>query len=547
MRFWFENIPSLSADDVAEAKNIKDDHSLVSWMKSRDAATTQEILKAKSDFFKLPSLNLSGYHNSAQALELLTEEQARKFKALPLFCRGSLLFVAMSDPNDLPREDFMRKLTGKRIKAVLADPDDISSNINKAYLSLKVREKPPQTAQITDATDLGVETADLVEESSPIVKAARQLISRAVRLGVSDIHLEPDDGQVFLRYRIDGYLHEFPGPEQSTYASLVSRIKILSGLDIAERRLPQDGRARIEVDGQDYDLRINILPNVHGEGICIRILNPESTKMTLKQMGFEEETLERYQRVITQPHGIVLVTGPTGSGKSTTLYATLQQIATRDRKIITVEDPVEYKIKGLVQIAVKPSIGFTFGTGLKAILRHDPDVVMLGEIRDIESAEIALQAALTGHLLFSTLHTNSAALAVTRLLDMGVHKFQVMSALTGILAQRLMRKLCSNCKAPRTLNLREIRALGLGEERVHYKVYKPVGCPKCQDIGFKGRTAVHEFLEITDAMRELPVQDLTEANLVSLARRDGFETLREVAIKKMLDGTTSFSEVVGVT
>ena len=269
--------------------------------------------------------------------------------------------------------------------------------------------------------------------------------------------------------------------------------------------------------------------------------------MKLEEMGFEPDMLIRFSETIEKPNGIVLVTGPTGSGKSTTLYATLQQIATRERKLITIEDPVEYKIPGLVQIAIKPSIGFSFGTGLKAILRHDPDVVMLGEIRDLESAEIAFQAALTGHLLFSTLHTNSAALAVTRLLDMGVQRFQVMAALTGVLAQRLLRKLCPECKAPRTLSLREIRGLGLDEERLHYKVYHPKGCAECQQIGYKGRVAVHEFLQITDAMKALPESELTESNLVALARETGFQTMRDVAIQRMLDGVTSFAEVIGVT
>jgi type IV pilus assembly protein PilB len=545
MKSWLNKIPTLDSDTLARAAEHENDETLVSWLKREALATSEQILEAKSHFFQLPSLSLTGYHTSPQALHLFSEEQARKFRVLPLFCRGNLLFAALSDPLNLPREDFMRKLSGMRIKAILADPDDISANITKAYLSLKVQGKPDFMIDLP--TEKEVETADLVEETSPIVKKVRKLISRAVRMDVSDIHLEPDQERVFLRYRIDGILHEFDGPDQEHYPSLVSRIKILSGLDIAERRLPQDGRARIEVDGKDYDLRVNILPNVHGEGVCIRILNPESTKMTLKQMGFEPKTLERYQRVISQPHGIVLVTGPTGSGKSTTLYATLQQISSRERKIITIEDPVEYKIEGLVQIAIKSAIGFTFGTGLKAILRHDPDVVMLGEIRDLESAEIAFQAALTGHLLFSTLHTNSAALAVTRLLDMGVQQFQVMAALTGVLAQRLMRKLCPACKAPRTLSLREIRDLGLSEDRVHYKVYRPVGCAKCQQIGYKGRTAIHEFLKITEKMRGLPANDLTESRLVSLARDDGFETLREVAVKKMLNGSTSFSEVVAVT
>ncbi|HIB65722.1 MAG TPA: type II/IV secretion system protein [Phycisphaerales bacterium] len=545
MSHWIEHLGEIPRELVEEMECLSTDLEQVNLLKSSGLASSEQILDAKSKSLQLPVLSLAGYHVSPGALSLLSEEQARKFNVLPLFMRGNLLFVAIDDPLDLPREDFLRKLTGKRIKAVLADASDISSNITRAYLSKKSQFREEMTSE--PRSQDYVQVANLVEETSPIIKEVHGVLSRAIRMGASDIHLEPDQDEVFLRYRIDGILHEFGGPTPANYPSLVSRVKIMSGLDIAERRLPQDGRARVEVDGKDYDLRINILPNVHGEGVCIRILNPESTKMKLEEMGFEPDMLKRFNETIDKPNGIVLVTGPTGSGKSTTLYATLQQIASRERKLITIEDPVEYKIPGLVQIAIKPSIGFSFGTGLKAILRHDPDVVMLGEIRDLESAEIAFQAALTGHLLFSTLHTNSAALAVTRLLDMGVQRFQVMAALSGVLAQRLLRKLCPECKAPRTLSLREIRGMGLDEERLHYKVYHPKGCADCQQIGYKGRVAVHEFLQITDAMKALPESELTESNLVSLAREAGFQTMREVAVRRMLDGVTSFAEVVGVT
>ena len=545
MSHWVEHLREIPSELVEELEALTTDLEQVNLLKSSGLASAEQILEAKSESLQLPVLSLAGYHVAPGALSLLSEEQARKFNVLPLFTRGNLLFVAIDDPLDLPREDFLRKLTGKRIRAVLADAADISSNITRSYLSKKSQFKEEMASE--PRSQEYVQVANLVEETSPIIKEVHSVLSRAIRMGASDIHLEPDQDEVFLRYRIDGILHEFGGPKPANFPSLVSRIKIMSGLDIAERRLPQDGRARVEVDGKDYDLRINVLPNVHGEGVCIRILNPESTKMKLEEMGFEPDMLARFSETIEKPNGIVLVTGPTGSGKSTTLYATLQQIATRERKLITLEDPVEYKIPGLVQIAIKPSIGFSFGTGLKAILRHDPDVVMLGEIRDLESAEIAFQAALTGHLLFSTLHTNSAALAVTRLLDMGVQRFQVMAALTGVLAQRLLRKLCPECKAPRTLNLREIRGIGLDEEIVHYKVYHPKGCAECQQIGYKGRVAVHEFLQITDAMKALPESELTESNLVALARETGFQTMRDVAVQRMLEGVTSFAEVIGVT
>ena len=269
---------------------------------------------------------------------------------------------------------------------------------------------------------------------------------QGIRLGASDIHLEPEKEHISLRYRVDGVLHSYTAPAKSDYSAIVSRIKVLSMLDIAEKRLPQDGRISIKMDEDEFDLRVSILPNVHGEGVCIRILDSAAASRRLEEMGFQDHVLRRFDEVIRLPYGIVLVTGPTGSGKSTTLYATLSRIASRERKIITVEDPVEYKLDGLQQVPIRPEIGYTFGVGLKAILRHDPDIIMLGEIRDLESAQIAFRAALTGHLLFSTLHTNSAALAVLRLVDMGLPAYQVMAGLSGVLGQRLLRVLCKACK-----------------------------------------------------------------------------------------------------
>lgn len=548
MSGWLEQIEGLTPEQRESARSLPETQDLAAWLISNCQADENAILRAKSHFYRLPSIRLIGYRPSREAMDLVTEDQARKLGIMPLFCRGELLFVALPDPYDLRCEDFVRKLTGRRVKAVLANLQDIKEAITRKYAAAKVEVSFEQNDR--DRKDEAAEVArheeSLTEANSPAVKEVGRIISRAIRLGVSDIHFEPEKSKVFLRYRIDGLLHEYPGPELELYHAVVSRVKIISGLDIAEKRLPQDGRASVEVDGKTYDLRVNVLPNVYGEGICIRILDPDAAKMELSQMGFDEDTLARYDKVISRPHGIVLVTGPTGSGKSTTLYASLKRIATREIKLITIEDPVEYKVQGLVQIPIRPAIGYTFAVGLKAILRHDPDVVMLGEIRDLESAEIAFQAALTGHLLFSTLHTNSAALALTRLLDMGVQPFQVMAALSGILAQRLLRRLCAGCKAPAMLNPNECRLLGIPPNE-HYKVYRAVGCPACSNIGYKGRTAVHEFIEITPEMRRLKDDDLTDSVIEHLARPQGFRTLRESAILKMLNGVTSLSEVLSVT
>ena len=548
MTDWLKYLTTLSSEHTVGAESAAErGESPEAWLRANAGISDRDILRAKSTYFRLPYVSLAGYHPSQEAIELITEEQARKLGVIPLFCLQDRIFVAMPDPNDLRCEDFIRKLTGRRVKPVLAGAEEIKQATTRKYLAAQMgtvfvpeRQLSPEPAQAPGSEALN-------EIQSPIVKAVWKIITQAIRLGASDIHLEPDKNQLFLRYRIDGALHDYPPPETGSYAAVVSRIKVIAGMDIAERRLPQDGRVSVDLDGKSYDLRVSLLPNVHGEGLCIRVLDPDSTKMELTQMGFDSETLTRFDRVIKRPHGIVLVTGPTGSGKSTTLYATLARIKSREKKIITVEDPVEYQIAGLVQVPVKPDIGFTFEAGLKAILRHDPDIVMLGEIRDLSSAEMAFRAALTGHLLFSTLHTNSAALAVTRLMDMGVPYFQIMAALNGVLAQRLIRRLCPECKAPVELTPEEIKAFDLDIDLAARKVYKAVGCASCQNIGYRGRTAIHEFLEITPEMRRVPESELSDAVLEELGRERGFRTLRESAVLKMLDGVTSLSEVLALT
>jgi type IV pilus assembly protein PilB len=551
MNDWIKQLASLSPEQQAGARQaVEEGEGGESWLLARGLVTEKDILRAKSTFFRLPYITLGGYHPSQEAIELITEEQARKLGVIPLFCLQERIFVAMPDPYDLRCEDFIRKLTGRRVKPVLAGAEDIKQAITRKYLAAQMGAVFVPQSQVVEAVEEDVppqEGEGLAGLQSPVVKAVWKVISQAIRLGASDIHLEPDKGQLFLRYRIDGTLHDYPPPDYASYSAVVSRIKVISSMDIAERRLPQDGRVSVELDGKTYDLRVSLLPNVHGEGICIRVLDPSSTTLDLSEMGFDPDTLERFDRIIRRPHGIVLVTGPTGSGKSTTLYATLGRIKSRELKIITVEDPVEYKIAGLVQVPVRPDIGFTFETGLKAILRHDPDIVMLGEIRDLSSAEMAFRAALTGHLLFSTLHTNSAALAVTRLMDMGVPAFQVMAALSGVLAQRLIRKLCNECKAPTALSKAELNLLGLSGSGQDPLVYKAVGCGNCQGIGYRGRTAIHEFLEITPEMRRLSGPELTDARLEEMGRSRGFRTLRESATLKLVAGTTSLSEVLALT
>lgn len=543
---WLTKLAGLSEAQLEQASQFDQDGELVAYLEAEGVASRPEILRAKSRYYRIPCLSLDGYYPSDEATELLTEEQARKLKTMPLFLNDNMLYSAMADPNDLRCEDFLRKLTGRRVKPVLADLEDIRKAITRKYVTTGGERKRPRPEEARKPGTSAQRDRDLTENQSPVVKAVWQVINRAIRLGASDLHLEPQRESVSLRYRVDGMLHPFAGPEPGEYGAIVSRIKILSQLDIAEKRLPQDGRVTVSFEDKEYDLRVSILPNVYGEGICIRILDSSAASRQLEEMGFSQELLARYEKVIRQPHGIVLVTGPTGSGKSTTLYATLARISSQSKKIITVEDPVEYKIEGMQQVPIRPEIGYTFGVGLRAILRHDPDIIMLGEIRDLESAQIAFRAALTGHLLFSTLHTNSAALAVSRLVDMGLPTYQVMSGLSGVLAQRLLRLLCSHCKNEVPLGPELALELGLEPGEVQ-TVYEPVGCVKCNNIGFKGRTAIHEFMRVTPAMRQLKPEDVNEPNLVELARADGFKTLRDSAMERLRMGLTSVSEVLSLT
>lgn len=553
MSDWLELLPPGLSDEHKQAARQaeRQNHGGTDYLVSRNLADLEQVLDARSRFFKLPCIRLAAYQPEEQSVALLTEEQCRKFDMFPLFKLDGRLYVALVNPRDLDGQDFVRKLTGLRVEPVLAARADVHGAINRFYLTAeragqaigeiaaREQEKAGVTASVT--------TEVLEDTTAPAVQMVERIFSQAVHLGASDIHLEPDERKVFLRYRIDGVLHDYPAPPKNIYPAIASRVKISSNLDIAEKRLPQDGRTSITVGGKAYDLRVSVIPNIHGEGIVVRILNPEATSLDLAAMGFDARMLERFERLIHRPHGIVLVTGPTGSGKSTTLYATLKRIYSRAKKIITLEDPVEYKLEGVSQIPVNADIGYTFAVGLKAILRHDPDIVMLGEIRDLESAEVAFRAALTGHMLFSTLHTNNAPLAVTRLIDMGVQPFQVTAALSGVLAQRLVRKLCAACRRPVEPEAAQMAALGLPALPPGVVVYGPKGCEECKNIGYRGRVGIYELLEITPEMRRLPSSELTADRVAELGQAAGFTTLRHAAVGKLLSGVTSLEEVMAVT
>jgi type IV pilus assembly protein PilB len=511
----------------------------------RKWASESEAFQAASLHYNCPVLSLRRYQPDPEAARLLSEQQARRVRSLPLFRVANRLYLAVSDPENLQAQDFVAQLTGLVIEPVLALSKEIDEALNRSMITDERSSQALEamTADVVGETRTVQQSAVIEDRDVPTIKMVDHIITQAIRLGASDLHLEAFPQKILLRYRIDGQLREFPAPPKAVYAAVVSRIKITSNLDIAERRLPQDGRASMMVDDKKFDLRVSIIPNVHGEGIVIRILNPNAVSMDLTALGFEKDILERFQRILARPHGVVLVTGPTGSGKSTTLYATLNQISGIAKKIITLEDPVEYQLANITQIQIQPEIGYTYAQGLRAILRHDPDVVLVGEIRDLESAQIAIRAALTGHQMFSTLHTNDAPQAVTRLLDMGIPFYQLQAALNGILAQRLVRRLCPRCRrSDHSLDGR--LDLGLSNDQ---ETFVPVGCPECNGIGYRGRVAVHELLDFTPSLRRLRGDQINAEDIAHQAASEGaFFTVADSLRRKVLSGTTSVSEALAL-
>ncbi|MGV8121362.1 MAG: GspE/PulE family protein [Candidatus Xenobiia bacterium LiM19] len=551
MSFWLEGLKdNLTAEQIFKAENEqKEGRDPVDYLISNKIIDGKTVLAMMSRHYRHPSIELDNYHPDEQAVQKITEEVARRFSVLPLFELEDRLYVAMANPEDIEAQDFIQKITGLTVEAVIASRQAITASLNRIYLT---REK----SAIAMGTYLEEKKDDssgreleilLEDEDAPAIKLVNYILTQAVNLGASDVHIEPFSEHALLRYRVDGILHEFPAPPPHLYRALVSRIKIISNLDVAERRLPQDGRSSFQVDERNYDLRISIIPNIHGEGVVIRVLDTQGKGKELSDLGYSQAMLLRYEQLIKTPYGIFLVTGPTGSGKSTTLYATLKRIFTPRKKIITIEDPVEYKLDGVTQIQVNPDISFTFAAGLRSILRHDPDVIMLGEIRDLESAEIAIRSSLTGHLVFSTLHTNDSVSAITRLVDMGVPTFLVFASLIGVIAQRLVRRLCPECKAEAVLDQAQLDSLGIASVPEKASICRPVGCQVCNHLGYHGRVAIYEMLEVTQNMRRLHEREVTPEILKDMSRETGFVSLRESAVEKLLAGVVSIEDVLAFT
>lgn len=463
--------------------------------------------------------------------------------------RGDVLVVAVSDPfADKPQRD-LRVLTGVPIEIVVSTPMRIQDAINRVYERSTANLVGDIEGEFEDTLDLEgpIDILEATADDAPVIKFVNSLIFRAVKEKASDIHIEPFEKEFVVRFRIDGVLYDIIRQPKKAYAAIASRIKVMGVLDIAEKRLPQDGRIKIKIAGKDIDIRLSTVPTIHGERIVMRILEQTGTILQLEDLGFNENSRKVMESLVFRKYGIILVTGPTGSGKSTTLSACLVKLNSPERNILTVEDPIEYQIKGINQVQVNAKIDLTFAVALRSFLRQNPDVIMVGEIRDKETAEIAINASLTGHLVLSTIHTNDAAGAPTRLIDMGVEPFLVASSLVGIVAQRLIRKVCKKCAVPHVPTEFDMQQLGLKELPHWASLFKAVGCPSCAQSGYTGRTVIHELMVLNDEIRSLIVKNADSGTIKKAALRAGMKTLREDGIEKVLKGLTTIDELTRAT
>ncbi|OGP48824.1 MAG: type II secretion system protein GspE [Deltaproteobacteria bacterium GWF2_42_12] len=508
------------------------------------------MLKALSIQMGIPFLTLRDYPKIPPVIDPpLSIKFLKQYKLIPLEKRDSVLKVAMSDPLDSFAINGLRLATDCAIEPCIGRERDILTVIDQYYggtvtmekIIEGIEEKEMEVApwQVEEEIE---HLRDLAQEA-PIINLVNLLITRAVERRASDIHIEPFEDGLHIRYRIDGILHQTESPPKNLHPAIVSRIKIMAKLNIAERRLPQDGRIKLKVLGKDIDIRVSSVPMLYGEGVVMRLLDPTGI-IGLEVLGFEVKNRERFEDLIKKPYGMFLVTGPTGSGKTTTLYAALSMMNTREKKVITIEDPIEYYLEGVNQIQVKPKIGLTFADGLRSIVRQDPDIIMVGEIRDVETADIAIHAALTGHLVFSTLHTNDAAGAVTRLKDMGVEGYLISSSLLGVLAQRLVRVICNKCKITYAPDKELADELGV---KMNFQTYKGKGCEICDHTGYKGRTGIFELLLVNDEIRRLIVEKKGSDVIAQKAIELGMKTLRDDGWEKVKAGITTVDEVIRVT
>jgi general secretion pathway protein E len=520
---------------------------------SRGLLTAEGLRRAYENFCSIPPFKREEAQERQVPPELLPLPFLRARLIVPVSLSDGTLVVAMADPLDVDGREAVAKATGRRVEVQAGTEEEIREAIEKAYgegasSMERLVEQVGEEGEERAGGDERVERLIGAASEAPIIRLVNFLIARGIERGASDIHLEPYEKSLRVRYRIDGILEEVEAPPKRLQTAIISRIKIMSRLNIAESRLPQDGRVKLRIGGQEIDFRVSTVPTLFGESVVIRILDQANVPLNLERLGFPPGTLSRFRQMVAVPHGMILVTGPTGSGKTTTLYGALQEIRTAERKIITIEDPVEYQIAGVNQIQVKPQIGLTFASGLRSIVRQDPDVILVGEIRDRETAEIAIHSALTGHLVLSTLHTNDAAGAITRLLEMGVEEYLLPSSLIGVLAQRLVRAICDKCSAPREISqafreeiLRETGFVAEGDLRVGK------GCDACGGTGYRGRVAIFELLPVDEEIKDLVLARADAGAIRARAVERGMVLLREDGWNKTRRGITTIEEVLRVT
>ena len=545
----------VNAQQVEEARDviIHAGTSVIDVLIEQKALKEEAILQVLADQFGMEVMDLQDIDVATEVRDLIDVDMARRYRVIPLYRSENTLTVALSDPLNFDVLDSLRHVLKLNVEAVISTRAQIKVALDHYYTDES--DMDTMLEQITDGTvDVAMAgTEDRMQDNpddsdAPIIKLVSLVILEAYRNRASDIHLEPLEKRFRVRYRIDGVLHEVDSPPKRLQSAIISRVKIMASMKISEKRKPQDGRIQVNILGRELDLRVSTIPTNHGESIVMRILDKQSLALGLPKLGFFADDQQTFERMIGLPDGILLVTGPTGSGKTTTLYACLGAINRPDRKIITVEDPVEYEMSGINQVQVRSDIGLTFAQALRSILRQAPNVVMIGEIRDAETATIATEASLTGHLVFSTLHTNDAPGAVTRLLDIGIKPFLVASSLRAVMAQRLVRCLCDNCKEPYQAQKREIELLGAaGEQFAGMELTRGHGCSKCALTGYHSRKGIFEIMVLDDEIQRMIFEKVSSTDLRAYARRAGMRTLREDGLRKVVAGITTLEEVLRVT
>ena len=551
-----EDVGLVTRKQIKSARSrLNGDNDAVGLLIREGVVSESDVSRTLAAQAHMDWIDISSMVIPPEVIEQIRAEDARRFKVVPVAFGEAGLVVAVSDPLDINTIDSLSFLLQRELELVCTGPEKIREALIKYYGTADEAADVLQK-RLGEDIDLGLELADgtaLVEADeadAPIIRMVSMLLIEAHRVGATDVHLEPLEKKFRVRFRIDGVLQEMQAPPKRLQSAIVSRLKIMTGsMSIAEKRLPQDGRIQVKIKKKPIDLRVSTIPTNHGESVVMRVLDKSSLMLGLPELGFFSDDQETFERLIQLPDGILLVTGPTGSGKTSTLYACLNYINKPDRKIITVEEPIEYQMNGINQVPVNPEIGMTFPAALRSILRQAPNVIMIGEIRDTETANIATNASLTGHLVFSTLHTNDAPSAVARLIDIGVQPFLVASSVRAIMAQRLVRRLCTACREPGELSETELRALHIMEpgQLVEAQVMKPVGCEQCRNTGYKGRVGIFEIFMIDDEVRHMINKRSPTLSLRQRARELGMRTLREDGVRKVLAGLTSAEEVISIT